>query len=83
MSVNDTMPRFPSDRILQAIAVEEGTDPIDLDPPLFDVVDGELLDSLLESNAESRHGESLVVRFAYLGYAVTVTADGDVDVRTA
>jgi len=57
--------------VLQKIASERGTDPMEL-PPLTRVVDPEALDRLLHSS------ETAAITFNYCGYDVTVTSDGDV-----
>ena len=64
--------RDASLRVLDAIAREEGTDPMEFDQRLYDAVDPEALDVLARGGA--------TVEFTYLGYEVTVHGDGRVDV---
>lgn len=54
-------------RIVTAVAEHEGTRPETL-PPLFDAVDTEALETLL-------NGEDVQVSFTYCGYRITVTSD--------
>lgn len=61
-------------RIVSAIAEREGTDPMELDPPLYRVVDADALERLVGSNLTGH------VTFAYLEYDVTVHRDTDVTV---
>lgn len=61
--------------VVAAIAEHEGVDPMDLDPPLFEVVDPDALDNLFNEAASNGR-----VTFSYNGAAVTVTSEGDVRV---
>lgn len=61
--------------VVEAVAEAEGVDPADLDPPLARVIDPDALDALFTD------GSSGWMTFHYSGYAVTVHADGSVDVR--
>lgn len=76
MSVEATKPADLTHRILSTIANEEGVDPIHLDPPLYDVIDGGLLDALLESNRDCDDEQTLRVEFTYHEYDVVVESDG-------
>lgn len=67
----------PSDRtasvaVVEAVAEAEGTDPSELNPPLFDVVDVDSLDTVLQDGT----GE---VAFEWVGYRVVVDAEANVD----
>lgn len=65
-----------SERIIIAIADEEGVEPWDLNPPLFDILDPDALDGLFQSTRPHDDlGPSLT--FSYYGYSVTVT-EGEV-----
>jgi len=68
----------PSTEVVERVAAREGVDSTDLGVPLFEVVDPEALDSVVESVAES--GTDARVEFTYYGYDVTVTPDGSVRV---
>lgn len=57
----------PVYRIVTAVAEREGTDP-EILPPLFEAVDTEAVESLLQR-------EDVRVSFTYCGYRVTVTSD--------
>ena len=80
MSVATRQWAEPTQRIVQAIADEEGVEPGDLDPPLFDVLDGDLLNALVASNEENADHATLELAFEYLGYTVRVAAGGAVTV---
>ena len=65
----------PSNRIVTQIAAAEGVEPIDLEPPLHDVVDPDALDRLIESARTD-----VSITFTYRGYRVRVDGTGGVDV---
>lgn len=54
--------------IIDTVAELENTSPTNL-PPLYDVIDPDNLNSLLES-------EGVEIEFSYSGYQITVTSDG-------
>lgn len=60
--------------LINAIADQEDVDPTELNPPLFDVLDPEALDSLFRTTEGG-------VTFTYLEYAVAVQSDGTVELR--
>ena len=65
----------PSVKVVDAVAAATGTDPLDLYPPLFNVIDPGALDRLFRDDAEA------VVTFTYNGCRVrVVNDDGEVDV---
>jgi hypothetical protein len=66
-------------RIVETIAAHDGVDPTDVPVPLYDAIDPEALDSLVESY-DSSQADSLVLEFAYDGRSVVVTGDGEVRV---
>ncbi|MFC6716791.1 HalOD1 output domain-containing protein [Natrialbaceae archaeon GCM10025810] len=74
---------LPSIAVVEAIARQEGVDPVDLTPPdyelLRDVVDPDALDALC-SRSDGRK-TTVEVRFSFNGYEVSVAGDGSVAVR--
>lgn len=58
--------------VITAVATREGVPAPELNPPLYDVVDPDALDSLFRNT--SGH-----ISFNYYGYHVTVASDGTVD----
>ncbi|QZP36682.1 HalOD1 output domain-containing protein [Halobaculum magnesiiphilum] len=67
--------RGASGRVVESIAAAEGTDPADIDARLYDVVDPEAIDRIVD------HGSpDLTVAFRFNGYRVTVGGDGTVTV---
>lgn len=60
--------------VITTIADHEGVDPMDLEPPLYEVVDLDALEMLFDRDADV-DGRFV---FSYNGYDVTVTSDGDV-----
>ena len=71
----------PSMRVVDAVATRAGVDPASLSPPLYDAIDPDALDALVESDPKGRQSPP-TVRFHYAGYAVTVDGDGTVDVSS-
>lgn len=69
----------PSMRIVQGIAAHEGTDPMDLEPPLHAVIDTDALDALFRP-AEDPSAATTSVEFTYRGKRVAVDNAGGVDV---
>ncbi|WP_418285035.1 HalOD1 output domain-containing protein [Halorubrum sp. DTA46] len=63
-----------STAVIEAVAKEMDGDPTELPEQLYDVIDSDALDSLF-TGGNSMGG---TVTFAYCGYTVTATADGDV-----
>lgn len=61
----------PSEAVVKAVATAEGRDPIDLSP-LYDVIDTDALDSLLEGS------RGIDVTFQYEGYTVLVRENAEV-----
>ena len=64
-----------SERVLDAVATEEGCSPLDFDRPLNDVIDPDALDAIFREDAPTAS-----VAFPYLGYRVVVRGDGQVTV---
>lgn len=69
----------PSERVVDAVAAAEDVDPIELDP-LYASIDPDALDAVVGSE-DAFSQSSTVVSFDYGGYRVTVTGDGDIDLR--
>ena len=68
--------------VLGAVADRKGVDPVDLEPPLHDVVDPDALEALF---ADSIHGtvrETVAAEFTYRGHRVLIDG-GTVHVRAA
>jgi len=66
------------EQVIQSVAETRGVTPLDLPTPLFDVVDPDCLDRLVESGADD-----LRVTFEYYGCEVTVRGDGSVSATGA
>jgi len=69
-----TEPQSASQAVVEAVAARAGVDPLDLETPLYDALEPDELDGLLEG--PDREGQSPVeVTFRYYGYVVTVDSD--------
>lgn len=73
--VADTTPL--SMEVIDAIAEHEGIEPVELDTPIYDVIDLDALDALTGNNPETT---SIEVSFTYENYEVTVDNDRDIDI---
>jgi hypothetical protein len=62
--------------IVEQVAEAEDVDPVELNPPLGDVVDPDALELLCESS-----DDAVRVEFEYCGYDVTVYGENDILVR--
>lgn len=69
-----------SQSVVEAIAEAEGTDPRELTPPLYDVIDPDALDSVFTATPTEGRTEGKVT-FPYRGYEVTVYGGGSVSVE--
>ncbi len=61
--------------IVRTVAAEEGIEPTELEPPLYEAIDPDALQSLLDSSDAVR-----TVQFSYGGRTVEVRGDGQVTV---
>lgn len=66
--------KSPSVAVIEAVANETGTGSAGVSQQLYEVIDPDALDALFAS----RNSTDGTVTFAYCGYSVTVTANGDV-----
>lgn len=80
MGREETPTKPPSIAVVEAVAAENGVEPAELDCILADVIDPVALDALFASTPDRRR-DSGVVEFPFCDCAVTVRADGTVDVR--
>lgn len=69
-----------SERVIETIADHEGVDPLDLEVPLFEAIDPDILETFDRTDDDDRIASSLRVGFTYYGYDVLVWADGTIDV---
>ena len=62
----------PSTAVVETVAAAEGWEPAEVPEPLYESIDPDALEALVESVDEGR------ITFSYLGYDITVDADGHV-----
>ncbi|WP_458187890.1 HalOD1 output domain-containing protein [Haladaptatus sp. NG-WS-4] len=67
-------------RVVQAIAEFEETNPTEVRPILYDIVDPDALDTLFEETHLGKSRTSGYVAFEYGPHEVVVYSDGDVEV---
>jgi hypothetical protein len=60
--------------ITEAVAAQDGVDPMELEPQLFDVVDIDALEALLSTGATAQ--SEVTVAFEWADYDVVVGSDG-------
>lgn len=66
--------------VIDAIAEQEGIDPIDLETPIYEVIDLDAVDALTTGDTSTNDIE---VSFTYEGYEVTVDNDRDIRISSA
>lgn len=59
-------------RIVEAVADQEGVDPLTLSPPLYETIDPEALEALFAPTTRVRRGE---IEFTYTGYRISISAE--------
>lgn len=69
-------------RVVEEVAEREGVDPLDL-PPLHDSIDTDALESLFSGPIAGAERDGVEITFTYRGYAVTVAADGAIEINPA
>lgn len=69
----------PSQAVIETIAEREGVEPMDLSVPLYEAIDPDALDTLIQDTPKYRESTPRV-EFTYYGYDLTVTANGLVQV---
>ncbi|MBX0297601.1 hypothetical protein EGH23_22250 [Halomicroarcula sp. F27] len=62
--------------MVDAVAEEEGSEPVTLEPPLAEVVDSDALETLIKDSTIS----DIEIRFTYRGHDVVVDESGRVHV---
>ncbi|WP_178917872.1 HalOD1 output domain-containing protein [Natronomonas gomsonensis] len=70
----------PSTAVIETIAIAANTDPSEIEP-LYDSVDSEALDRLIQSTGTRPTNGGTTVSFAVSEYEVSVHSDGTVAVR--
>lgn len=68
-------------RVVKRIAIMEGVDPLELQPPLYSIIDIDAVEDLFASVADDRSDGTISVEFEYQGYQVTIESDDEVYVR--
>lgn len=65
----------PSMQIVREVATVDGVDPAELTPPLYEVIDPDALDAMVQTV-----GSDVTVEFTYRGHAIRVDGSGRVAV---
>ena len=71
-----------NESIISTVAAVSGTEPMEL-PPLYDVLDPDALEALIELNAARPAESDIHVTFTFNGYTVTVHTYGIIAVQPA
>ncbi|MFP9193047.1 HalOD1 output domain-containing protein [Natronosalvus vescus] len=69
-----------SNEVVKMVAEVEDVNPLELTPPLYEVIDPDALDQIFASMPSAGRMEGQVT-FSYNGYKVTVCGDGYVSVQ--
>jgi len=67
--------RSLSEQIIREVAAEEGVDPVELTPPLFEVIEPDALDALY-TNSDARPE----ITFTWQGYTISTDSEGRVSI---
>lgn len=67
--------------VLEEVAAREGVPPTELDGVLYDAIDPDALEALVEHAARTDAGTRLVVTFTFQGYDVRVDETGEITVH--
>ena len=70
----------PSTAVIDTVATAVDTDPINMQP-LYESVDPDALDTLIQSNGAATERGTVTVSFVFAGRQVTVHSTGEVVVR--
>ena len=73
----------PSTAVIEAIAEYEGLDPVELEPPLFEVIDPDALDALVGNEESGQAQSDIAVQFTYNQCRVKVSSDGSIEVSSS
>jgi hypothetical protein len=73
----------PSAAVIEAVAEYNGVNPIDLEQPLFDVIDPDALDALVGNDKSGPALSDTAIQFTYNDCRVHVSGEGSVDVSSA
>jgi hypothetical protein len=77
---DETSARSVSARVIEAIAEHERLDPLDVDPPLAEVIDTDALDAIIGGAAPGL--ADITVQFSHNGCRVHVSSDGTIEVSS-
>lgn len=69
-----------SEAVITAVADAKGVSTVDVNPPLYEVIDPDALDTVVASMTRRPDELTGRVEFPYSGYEVTITGDGHVSV---
>ena len=67
--------------IVNQIAEEEGVDPAELDPPLYDIIDPDALQALIDVSGVQQAESDCRVEFLYCGYTVLIEGGGAITIE--
>lgn len=70
-----------STEVVERIAARVGVDPIELETPLYDEIDPDALDALVNHMDGRQDQASVRVEFTYDGYAVTVDTTNGITIE--
>ena len=68
--------------VVTAVAAREDVHPVQLTPPLHEVIDADAHDALYHSSDPDDDGSNVTVEFTYCGYDVCVDNSGQVTVTS-
>lgn len=66
----------PSVAVIEAVAARECVDPTALKPPLYEAIDPDALDNLIQNHGVQSRATGPRVTFSYNGYVVRIAPEG-------
>lgn len=66
--------------ILTEIAQREGDPPLELNPPLYDGIDPDVLEALFRDSNYSASRDTITLEFTYLDYRIAVSGPDDIEI---
>ncbi|QLD90358.1 hypothetical protein HWV07_15465 [Natronomonas salina] len=66
--------------ILSEIAQREGDPPQELSPPLYDVIDPDVLETLFGNPSYNASRDTITLEFTYLNYRIAVRGPEDIEI---
>lgn len=75
LAVTVPQDRSLTEQIIGTISEHEGVDPLEITPPIYDVIDPDAAETLFSDQSKHEPDEGVQLTFSYNGYTITVEGD--------